>query len=105
MKMDIRDIEHLAADRLDPIDDDTLHEMYEEDLHTHYHDIDVCGLQMDPVYVLKTVDEPAYNEGFNDWIDSQVRDCYFFYHDGEYYQYDQFMDAIDEIQSENEEIE
>ena len=46
-------------------------EMYESALEDMYSDsVDVCGMSMNPVYVLKMCDPTAYNCGMGDMVDS-----------------------------------
>jgi len=37
-------------------------------------DVEVAGLRFSPSDILKNLDETAYNTGYNDWIDGELRD-------------------------------
>lgn len=61
-------IEQLADQDIEPIDEDTLHEQYDEMLRDCYGDVSVCGMEMDCVRILKEMDPTAYRCGFGDWL-------------------------------------
>lgn len=45
-------------------------EMYESSLRDSFGDsVSICGMDMDPVAILKEMDETAYRCGMNDWTD------------------------------------
>jgi len=47
-------------------------EMYDQDLESIYGDsVEVCGMTMNPVYILKECDPTAYRCGMNDLIDNK----------------------------------
>lgn len=51
-----------------------LHQMFEEFIDDVYGDVRIFGLDYPTSYVLERVDGPAYREGFNNWLDGEVRD-------------------------------
>ncbi len=68
---------------------------YEESLRELYGDVNVCGMEMDAVRVLKEMDPTAYRCGMNDYEDSED----FVEIDGEYYESDEVDEARDEFVS------
>ena len=44
---------------------------YREYLEELYPNVDICGYPMNPVYILMELDNTAFREGLNNWIDSQ----------------------------------
>jgi hypothetical protein len=94
-KDNLRDAERRLED-FEP-DDREAHERYDAVLDDTYGDVDVCGYKMNAGYVLKNMDEIAYNEGFNDWLDSEDKSTF----DG----YDELADDVETYQSLVEDLE
>lgn len=74
--------------------EDTYTELTESDLETRYDeflesvygDCNIAGYQYSTADALKEVDPIAYREGFNNWIDSEVKDGNLIEHDNTYYE-------------------
>jgi hypothetical protein len=52
-------------------------DMYDEILSDIYGTVEVCGMTMDAVTVLKEMDETAYREGFWDYVNNAGEDGIF----------------------------
>lgn len=50
-------------------DEYDLEKDFENYMYEIYEDVDICGYKMSPVRILKEMDEVAWNEGFNNWLD------------------------------------
>lgn len=50
--------------------EDAAREEFDSIMRDNYGDVTVCGMQMDALYVLKNMDEVAYDEAFNDYCDA-----------------------------------
>ncbi len=85
-----------ALDDFEP-DDDEAHERYDEYMQEVYGDIEVCGIRMDALDVLKHMDPVAYRTGFNDWMDGEDKSTF----DG----YSDLEDAVTEAQDEVDRIQ
>lgn len=72
-----------------------IEERYEETLRELYGDVNVCGMEMDAVRVLKEMDPTAYRCGVNDWEDSEG----FVEIEGDYYESGDVDEARDEFVS------
>ena len=65
--------------------EEELYNMYDEDLDNIYDDINVAGMEYPTSEILKKVDNVAYRCGFNDWLDSRVRDEQILEQNNKYY--------------------
>ncbi len=63
-----------------------LEDMFNDFLNECYGTVKIAGYEYDTASVLKEIDEIAYREGFNNWLDSEKEEENLFEHsDGEIY--------------------
>lgn len=86
---------------LEPIPEIDLYERYDEMLDDCYEIIRIGTMEYCPSNVLREVDPIAYRCGFNDWLDSEMRDDYVVEVNGEYYD----AEKVEEIIAREEEKE
>lgn len=48
-----------------------LERMYEAFLNECYEPVDICGFKYDAGHALRLIDEIAFREGFNNWVESE----------------------------------
>ena len=70
---------------VDELNDLELYNMYDEDLDNVYGDINVAGMEYSASETLKKVDEIAYDNGFDDWLDGEVSNGRIMEQDNKYY--------------------
>jgi hypothetical protein len=71
-----------------PIDDDDLHELYDNMLDEVYPECKIAGLSYSTSHALKEIDPTAYRCGFSDWLDAETSDGQLVEIDNNYYRSD-----------------
>jgi hypothetical protein len=56
------------------LDGEALHERYDEFLNETFEDPKVACASMEPAQFLRREDPTAYNCGYNDWLDGELKD-------------------------------
>lgn len=87
-----------VEEELSPIDTRDLEESFDNYLDEAYGTVEVCGYTFDCREILEELDNIAYREMFNNWLDSE---CYICYRDvnGEIYH----ANEVEEMESELDE--
>jgi hypothetical protein len=75
--------------------DNELERMYDQFLDEVYEPVKIAGLSYSTSEALKEIDRTAYDQGFIDWLDSQVNDSNL------YYSYEEDLYALYEIDEES----
>ena len=58
----------------EPIDDSELDQRFKDWLDEAYEPVSIVGLEYRTSMALKAVDEIAYREAYNNWLDAEIRD-------------------------------
>jgi hypothetical protein len=89
------------AEELEGVNDQDLHDRYDEMLDECNPTVRICGMEYSPSRVLREIDPTAYNCGFNDYVDAEGYDTDFEV-DGLYYKTEDVENLREEIKDELE---
>ena len=87
-------IDSLVKEHCEPIDPE---ELFEQMLDDCYEEVSLGSLTWDPSYVMKELDPVAFRCGVSEYIDGLVEDGEYFEFDGDYYDFVDIEEMLDDI--------
>lgn len=90
-------IEHMVKEHCEPIDTE---ELFEEMLDDCYEQVTLGNLSWYPSHVMKNLDPIAFKCGVSEYIDGLVEDGEYYEFDGDYYDFTDIQNMLDEIEAD-----